>query len=80
MLPMEAGIPMGYDNDNVDSANRINGGGGGYKAFRLEVHYHNPHRRDGMFDQSGVRIYYSVEKRKNVAGLMLLGDYMLRLR
>ena len=79
VLPMEAGIPMGYDNDNVDSANRINSGGG-YKAFRLEVHYHNPHRRDGMLDQSGVRIYYSVEKRKNVAGLMLLGDYMLKLR
>ena len=78
-LPMEAGIPMGYgSNDNVNRGRSSNDGG--YKAFRLEVHYHNPHRRDGMLDQSGVRIYYSIEKRKNVAGLMLLGDYMLKLR
>src|SRR5210317_1736692 len=55
-------------------------GGGGYKAFRLEVHYHNPNKQEGRTDQSGVRIYYSIEKRENVAGLMLLGDYMLKLR
>jgi len=78
-LPMEAGIPMGYGNENVDSSSSSNDGGG-YKAFRLEVHYHNPHRRDGMLDQSGVRIYYSIKKREHVAGLMLLGDYMLKLR
>uniref|UniRef100_A0A7S2PET8 Copper type II ascorbate-dependent monooxygenase C-terminal domain-containing protein n=1 Tax=Skeletonema marinoi TaxID=267567 RepID=A0A7S2PET8_9STRA len=76
---MEAGIPMGYGNENVDSSSSSNDGGG-YKAFRLEVHYHNPHRRDGMLDQSGVRIYYSIKKREHVAGLMLLGDYMLKLR
>lgn len=78
-LPMEAGIPLGYDNDKVTNRGSSSTGGG-YKAFRLEVHYHNPHRRDGMLDQSGVRIYYSIEKRENVAGLMLLGDYMLKLR
>ena len=65
-LPSEAGIPLG--------------GSDGYKAFRVEVHYHNPRRRSGLFDQSGVRIYYSINKRPNVAGLMLLGDYMLKLR
>lgn len=65
-LPSEAGIPLG--------------GSDGYKAFRVEVHYHNPRRRSGLFDQSGVRIYYTMHKRPNVAGLMLLGDYMLKLR
>jgi len=65
-LPSEAGIPLG--------------GSDGYIAFRVEVHYHNPRRRSGLFDQSGVRIYYSINKRPNVAGLMLLGDYMLKLR
>lgn len=68
-LPLESGIPMGYGD-----------GGRGYKAFRLEVHYHNPNKQEGRTDQSGVRIYYSIEKRMNVAGLMLLGDYMLKLR
>ncbi|KAL7452840.1 hypothetical protein ACHAWC_007341 [Mediolabrus comicus] len=68
-LPLESGIPMGYGD-----------GGGGYKAFRLEVHYHNPNKQEGRTDQSGVRVYYSIEKRTNVAGLMLLGDYMLKLR
>ena len=75
-MPLEAGIPMGYE--DVDSEG--SSGSGGYKAFRLEVHYHNPHKSAGLLDQSGVRIYYSIEKRENVAGLMLLGDYMLRLR
>ena len=80
VLPLEAGIPMGYSNDSNDSGSSSGNGGGGYKAFRLEVHYHNPRRKEAMLDQSGVRIYYSIEKRKNVAGLMLLGDYMLKLR
>jgi len=64
-LPGEAGIPLGKD---------------GYLAFRVEVHYHNPRRRSGILDQSGVRLYYSATKRPHVAGLMLLGDYMLELR
>ena len=65
-LPLEAGIPLG--------------GSDGYIAFRVEVHYHNPRRQSGYYDQSGVRIYYSINKRPNVAGLMLLGDYMIKLR
>ena len=64
-LPIEAGIPLGND---------------GYISFRVEVHYHNPRRLSGLVDRSGVRIYYTLEKRPNVAGLMLLGDYMLKLR
>lgn len=65
-LPQEAGIPLGKDD--------------GYRAFRVEVHYHNPRRESGLVDKSGVRLYYSVSKRPHVAGLMLLGDYMLKLR
>ncbi|KAL7533217.1 hypothetical protein ACHAWF_004387, partial [Thalassiosira exigua] len=64
-LPEEAGIPLGR---------------GGYRSFRVEVHYHNPTRSSGILDRSGVRLYYSLEKRPHVAGLMLLGDYMLKLR
>jgi len=65
-LPREAGIPLGKD---------------GYRAFRVEVHYHNPRRQSGLVDQrSGVRLYYSTVRRPHVAGLMLLGDYMLKLR
>ena len=65
-LPSEAGIPLG--------------GKDGYTAFRVEVHYHNPQRLSGLIDQSGVRLYYTSNKRPNVAGLMLLGDYALKLR
>jgi len=65
-LPQEAGIPLGGKN--------------GYRAFRVEVHYHNPRRESGLIDRSGVRLYYSIAKRPHVAGLMLLGDYMLKLR
>jgi len=64
-LPEVAGIPLGK---------------GGYRAFRVEVHYHNPRRLAGLQDSSGVRVYYSTEKRQYVAGLMLLGDYALKLR
>ena len=60
-LPSEAGIPLG--------------GADGYRAFRVEVHYHNPKRQSGLIDRSGVRLYYTVSKRANEAGLMLLGDY-----
>ena len=37
-------------------------------------------QQGGLLDRSGVRLYCSEEKRANVAGLMLLGDYMLKLR
>ena len=65
-LPSEAGIPLG--------------GSGGYQAFRVEVHYHNPNRQSGLVDRSGVRVYFTARKRPHVAGLMLLGDYELKLR
>lgn len=66
-LPAEAGIPIGVN--SVDA----------YKAFRVEVHYHNPSLISGRSDRSGVRIYYSRRKPKYVAGLMLLGDPNLQL-
>ena len=44
------------------------------------MHYHNPRRLSGKTDSSGVRVYYTIDKREHVAGLMLLGDYALKLR
>ena len=66
-MPKEAGIPMGT---GIDA----------YKAFRVEVHYHNPSLHSHRVDQSGVRLYYTQRKPKYNAGLMMLGDPGLKLR
>lgn len=39
----------------------------------LEVHFNNPYRKNGIIDQSGIRIYYTPALRDQEAGIMEVG-------
>ena len=49
-------------------------GEGGYKSFRLEIHYDNPDLVSGVLDSSGVRIYYTSQLREQELGVFQIGD------
>ncbi|XP_053414410.1 dopamine beta-hydroxylase [Nycticebus coucang] len=57
--PEEAGVPFG--------------GPGSSRFLRLEVHYHNPRKMQGLRDSSGIRLYYTDRLRRFDAGIMELG-------
>ncbi|XP_003795019.1 dopamine beta-hydroxylase [Otolemur garnettii] len=57
--PEEAGVPFG--------------GPGSSRFLRLEVHYHNPRKMQGLRDSSGIRLYYTTRLRRFDAGIMELG-------
>lgn len=65
-LPPNAGGPLG--------------GNDGFKTFRLEIHYNNPWLDPGILDSSGVRMYYTSQKREHDMGMLQLGDPIIRLR
>ena len=52
---------------------------GGYKAFRLEVHYNNPLKSRDLIDSSGVRFYWTSKRREFETGMFQLGDPTLAL-
>lgn len=54
-------------------------GENGFKSFQLEIHYDNPFLDTGVFDSSGVRIYYTSKKRQYEIGVLSLGDPFLSL-
>lgn len=64
-LPATAGYPVG--------------GADGFKTFKLQIHYSNPGRKQGVKDSSGIRIYFADQLRKYDAGLLQLGDPSLSL-
>ncbi|XP_019495116.1 PREDICTED: dopamine beta-hydroxylase [Hipposideros armiger] len=49
------------------------GGPGSSRFLRLEVHYHNPLKKQGQRDSSGIRLYYTATLRRFDAGVMELG-------
>ena len=63
-LPLAAGYPVGA---------------GGYKSFRLQVHYDNPEGKEGVVDSSGFLVYFSKQLRQYDAGYMRLGDASISL-
>jgi hypothetical protein len=63
--------------DNVGSPF---GGVHGFQSFMIETHYNNPDLVEGAMDSSGVRIYYTTQPREFEAGVMQLGDPLLKLR
>jgi hypothetical protein len=65
-MPDEAGIPLGS-------------GDGAHKMFFLNYHYDNRWKEAGASDSSGVRIYYTTQKRKYDAGVLQLGDPIVQL-
>lgn len=65
-MPDEAGVPLGLGEDS-------------YKLFYMNYHYDNRFQDAGITDSSGVRIYYTSQKRKYDAGILQLGDPFLQL-
>eukprot|EP01006_Ploeotia_vitrea_P016516 TRINITY_DN47216_c0_g1_i1.p1 TRINITY_DN47216_c0_g1~~TRINITY_DN47216_c0_g1_i1.p1 ORF type:complete len:713 (-),score=60.34 TRINITY_DN47216_c0_g1_i1:85-2223(-) len=61
-MPAEAGIPIG-----VDLKQPIT-------HFVLEMHYDNPRRMSGRYDNSGIRLFYTEKKRQHDAGVFYVGD------
>lgn len=59
-LPPNVGGPLGLN--------------GGYQSFRIEIHYDNPSRVQGVSDSSGVRLYYTTDEKEFEAGVLQLGD------
>jgi len=66
-LPHQVGVPLGGTN------------AGSIDSFLIQIHYDNPHRDAGVLDDSGVRIYYTAEKRKHDMGTMAIGDPFIGL-
>jgi hypothetical protein len=55
------------------------GGLGSFQSFRLEIHYNNPARVQGVLDSSGVRFYYTTQAREFDVGMLPLGDPLTKL-
>jgi hypothetical protein len=63
-LPPNVGGPLGKN---------------GFKSFQLEIHYSNPLYLSGVLDSSGVRLYYTSQKREHDLGVLQLGDALVAL-
>ncbi|XP_075940786.1 DBH-like monooxygenase protein 2 homolog [Anarhichas minor] len=58
-LPENVGIPVGgADSDTL---------------YRLEIHYNNPNNEAGRRDSSGLRLHYTVQRRKYDGGILTTG-------
>jgi hypothetical protein len=55
------------------------GGLNSFQSFRLEIHYNNPARVQGVLDSSGVRFYYTTQPREFDVGTLSLGDPLFQL-
>ena len=50
---------------------------GGFRVFRLQYHYDNPSKDQGVVDTSGFYFYTSVKLRTHDVGILQLGDPMV---
>eukprot|EP00545_Synedropsis_sp_CCMP1620_P013501 CAMPEP_0119023262 /NCGR_PEP_ID=MMETSP1176-20130426/29606_1 /TAXON_ID=265551 /ORGANISM="Synedropsis recta cf, Strain CCMP1620" /LENGTH=578 /DNA_ID=CAMNT_0006978305 /DNA_START=45 /DNA_END=1778 /DNA_ORIENTATION=- len=58
-LPSNVGAPLGS---------------AGFTSFQIEIHYNNPNLDLGSLDSSGIRMYYTSQKREFDMGVFQLGD------
>ncbi|XP_039454592.1 DBH-like monooxygenase protein 2 homolog isoform X2 [Oreochromis aureus] len=58
-LPENVGIPIGGENSDA--------------LYRLEIHYNNPERKEGIKDSSGLRLHYTAKLRQHDVGIMTTG-------
>ena len=66
LLPEDVGLPLGSD---------------GICLLKLEIHYDNPGLDVGVADNStGMRLYWTTEKREFGVGVAQLGDPFVKLR
>ncbi|XP_014904217.1 DBH-like monooxygenase protein 2 homolog [Poecilia latipinna] len=60
-LPENTGIPIGgTDSDTY---------------YRLEIHYNNPQKKEGIIDSSGLRLYYTDKLRQHDVGILTTGVF-----
>lgn len=64
-LPDDVGFPLFETDDR--------------QAIWIQIHYNNPSSISGMMDSSGVRFYYTETARAQEAGMLELGDPLVRL-
>ena len=51
----------------------------GLQSFRVQIHYNNPERLEGVVDNGGLRVYYSLTPREHELGIMAMGDALSHL-
>jgi hypothetical protein len=64
ILPSNVGGPLGTN---------------GFRAFRIQIHYNNPSRVADVLDSSGVRFFWTSQKREYDSGVFQTGDPMINL-
>ncbi|KAM4713254.1 DBH-like monooxygenase protein 2 homolog [Anableps anableps] len=58
-LPENTGIPIGGIHSDM--------------FYRLEIHYNNPQKKEGITDSSGLRLYYTDQLRQHDVGILTTG-------
>lgn len=54
-------------------------GAGGFRSFQLEIHYNNPDGDMGVLDSSGIKMYWTSNKRPLDLGILQTGDPQVEL-
>jgi dopamine beta-monooxygenase len=75
-LPLHIGEPPLKFPDGVGVTA---GGENGFETFIIEFHYNNPDLDTGLYDNSGVKFYYSLEPPMYEAGVFRMGDPLIDL-
>uniref|UniRef100_A0A3B5L8J8 Monooxygenase, DBH-like 1, like n=1 Tax=Xiphophorus couchianus TaxID=32473 RepID=A0A3B5L8J8_9TELE len=60
-LPENTGIPIGGTQSGT--------------YYRLEIHYNNPQKKEGIIDSSGLRLYYTDKLRQHDVGILTTGVF-----
>ncbi|XP_043962058.1 DBH-like monooxygenase protein 2 homolog [Gambusia affinis] len=60
-LPENTGIPIGGTQSDTH--------------YRLEIHYNNPQKKEGIIDSSGLRLYYTDKLRQHDVGILTTGVF-----
>ncbi|XP_054876024.1 DBH-like monooxygenase protein 2 homolog [Poeciliopsis prolifica] len=60
-LPENTGIPIGGTQNDT--------------YYRLEIHYNNPQKKEGIIDSSGLRLYYTDKLRQHDVGILTTGVF-----
>ncbi|KAJ3185377.1 hypothetical protein HK101_009814 [Irineochytrium annulatum] len=66
VFPAEAGSAIGV-------------GANAYQYLALQVHYNNPGKVQGVFDNSGIRLRYTSQLRPNDIGVLTLGNEEIKI-
>jgi dimethyladenosine transferase 1 len=55
------------------------GGTTGWTAITVQTHFHNENSDPGVFDTSGIKLFYTHQKTKHEAGMLSIGDPLTSL-